>query len=126
VQAAVAHGLIQTIASEGREVVESTERLAWRAPGAWLDRLRRAVVPISTGRAAQAVEMVESLTQRELEVLRLLPSRLTLREIADELFISLNTLKFHLKVVYRKLGCGSRAEAAEVARSLASLRRLPG
>lgn len=63
------------------------------------------------------------LTERELEVLRLLPSRLTLREIADELFISINTLKFHLKVIYRKLGVASRAEAAETARALTSLRR---
>ena len=49
-------------------------------------------------------------------MLRLLPSRLTLIEIADELFISMNTLKFHLKAIYRKLGCGSRAEAAAIAR----------
>ena len=52
----------------------------------------------------------------------MLPSRLTLREIADELFISINTLKFHLKVIYRKLGCTSRAQAAELARSLTGLR----
>ena len=55
----------------------------------------------------------------------MLPSRLALREIADELFIALNTLKFHLKLVYRKLGVSSRAEAAEVARGLASPGRRP-
>ena len=63
--------------------------------------------------------LIEALTDREHDVLRLLPTRLTLREIADELFISMNTLKFHLKVIYRKLGCGSRAEAAAAARELA-------
>jgi LuxR family maltose regulon positive regulatory protein len=68
---------------------------------------------------------VEALTERELVVLRMLPSRLTLREIAEELFISINTLKFHLKVIYRKLECSSRAEAAVIARSLAGLHR-PG
>ena len=51
----------------------------------------------------------------------MLPSRLTLREIAGELFISVNTLKFHLRVIYRKLGVRSRAEAAEVARRRTSL-----
>ena len=51
----------------------------------------------------------------------MLPSRLTLREIAGELFISVNTLKFHLRVIYRKLGVGSRTEAAEVARRRTSL-----
>jgi LuxR family maltose regulon positive regulatory protein len=51
----------------------------------------------------------------------MLPSRLTFREIAAELFISVNTLKFHLRVIYRKLGVGSRAEATEVARRRAGL-----
>lgn len=122
VQTAVAHGLVQTVASEGPTVVEAVERLAWRAPVLWQDRLRRAAVPYAAAVGPRAVDLVEALTDRELEVLRLLPSRLTLREIADELFISLNTLKFHLKVIYRKLGCGSRGEAAEVARALTSLR----
>ena len=62
----------------------------------------------------------EALTDRERDVLRFLPSRLTLPEIADELFISVNTLKFHLKLIYRKLGVNSRAEAAEIARAMAS------
>ena len=55
-------------------------------------------------------------------MVRFLPSRLTLQEIANELYISMNTLKFHLKVIYRKLGVSSRAEAAEVARQLTSIR----
>ena len=59
---------------------------------------------------------IEPLTERERDVMRFLPSRLTLQEIANELYISMNTLKFHLKVIYRKLGVSSRAEAAEVAR----------
>ena len=56
-------------------------------------------------------------------MLRFLPSRLTVREIADELYISVNTLKFHLRVIYRKLGVNSRAEAAEIARAMTKLRR---
>ena len=57
------------------------------------------------------------LTDRERDVLRLLPSRLTLNEIAGELFVSVNTVKFHLRVVYRKLGVNGREAAADVARS---------
>ena len=53
----------------------------------------------------------------------MLPSRLTLREIAGQLFISLNTLKFHLRVIYQKLGVGSREEAANAARRMTTLRR---
>ena len=67
--------------------------------------------------------LVDDLTERERDVLRLLPSRLTLREIAGELYVSQNTLKFHLRVIYRKLGVNSRAEAVEAARALQLLRR---
>ena len=87
-----------------------------------MDRLRRALPGGAVGTGVPT-GFVEELTDRELEVLRMLPSRLTLREIADELFISINTLKFHLKVIYRKLDCTSRAQAAELARSLTSLRQ---
>jgi LuxR family maltose regulon positive regulatory protein len=121
VEEAAAHGLVQTVASEGRDVIEAVERLAWRVPPAWLDRLRRAGPAEGSGLRSATAMTIETLTERELQVLRLLPSRLTLREVADELFISLNTLKFHLKVIYRKLGCTSRAEAADVARGLVGL-----
>ncbi|MFL6133272.1 MAG: response regulator transcription factor, partial [Nocardioidaceae bacterium] len=65
----------------------------------------------------------EHLTDRELDVLRMLASRLTLREIAEELFISVNTLKFHLKVIYRKLGVNSREEAAQLSRRMSRIGR---
>jgi LuxR family maltose regulon positive regulatory protein len=124
VRLAAGHGIIQTLASQGRGVVEAIEKLAWQAEPAWLDRLRRAGQPENLSfRVDRAIGPVEALTERELAVLRMLPSRLTLREIADELFISINTLKFHLKVIYRKLGCSSRAEAADMARALAGLHR---
>ena len=51
------------------------------------------------------------LSDRELEVLRLLASRLTTTEIAGALFVSSNTLKSHMKSIYRKLDVSSRAAA---------------
>ena len=51
------------------------------------------------------------LSDRELEVLRLLASRLTTTEIAGALFVSANTLKSHMKSIYRKLDVKSRADA---------------
>ena len=51
------------------------------------------------------------LSDRELEVLRLLASRLTTTEIAGALFVSPNTLKSHMKSIYRKLDVSSRAAA---------------
>ncbi len=74
--------------------------------------------PGDRGPLKNPVDLVEPLTERELDVVRFLPSRLTVREIAGELYISQNTLKFHLKVIYRKLGVSSRAEASEVARRM--------
>jgi LuxR family transcriptional regulator, maltose regulon positive regulatory protein len=124
VDLASVNGLLQTVASEGPEVMRLVELVAWRVPPSWLDRLRRrATVEVGPGTVEALRGMVDQLTDREREVLRLLPSRLTLREIAAELFISMNTLKFHLKVIYRKLHCGSRAEAADVARALTQLKR---
>ncbi len=61
-------------------------------------------------------ELVEELTDRELAVLRYLPSKLSQREIASELFVSLNTVKTHCKAIYRKLGVDGRKSAVQVAR----------
>ena len=100
-------GLLQTVASEGPEVVQLVERVADRAPEEWMHRLRRAAVPMGHLDVA-AGDPVATLTGRERDVLRLLAGRLTVREIATELYVSPNTLKFHLKTIYRKLGVGSR------------------
>jgi LuxR family maltose regulon positive regulatory protein len=61
---------------------------------------------------------VESLTERERDVLRLLRSELSLREIANELYISHNTVKGYSKAIYRKLGVSSREAAIKTARDL--------
>jgi LuxR family maltose regulon positive regulatory protein len=119
VQRAVDVGQLQTVAGEGAEVVQLVERAAWRAPEGWMNRLRRAAVP--SARQLDDGGAVESLTARERDVLRLLAGRLTVREIASELYVSPNTLKFHLKTIYRKLGVGSRAEAADVARRMTTI-----
>jgi LuxR family maltose regulon positive regulatory protein len=121
---ATANGLLQTVASEGADMVELIERSAWRVPPQWLDRLRRATAERTSRSHGAWPDLVEPLTDRERDVLRFLASRLTVREIADELYLSINTLKFHLKAIYRKLGVNSRAEAAEVARRM-SLGRPP-
>lgn len=59
---------------------------------------------------------LEPLSDREIEVLNLLPSSLSSTEMADELSISVNTLRSHLKSIYSKLGAHSRYEAISRAR----------
>jgi LuxR family maltose regulon positive regulatory protein len=60
----------------------------------------------------------ERLTERELAVLAVLPAPLSQRELARSLFVSQNTMKTHLRAIYRKLGVDSRDEAVLQARSL--------
>jgi LuxR family maltose regulon positive regulatory protein len=71
-----------------------------------------------SGAPGRRVEVSEPLTERELAVLRLLPARLSNREIGRELYVSINTVKTHLQAVYRKLGVTTRAEAVIQARKL--------
>jgi LuxR family maltose regulon positive regulatory protein len=116
-------GILQTVATEGADVLDVIEQAAWRASPPWMDRLRRAAVAFRSDSRRSRGEQDFGLTDRERDVLRFLPSRLTVREIANELYVSVNTLKFHLKIIYRKLGVSSRAEAAEMARRLTDVRR---
>lgn len=59
---------------------------------------------------------LDELTPAELRVLRLLPSHLSYRQIADELIVSPNTIKTQVRSAYLKLGVSSRHEAVEVCR----------
>ncbi|MBN1249989.1 MAG: response regulator transcription factor [Anaerolineae bacterium] len=61
------------------------------------------------------------MTERELDVLRLLPTDLTTAEIADQLFISYHTARTHLKNIYSKLDAHSRHEAVSRAEDLGLL-----
>ena len=63
----------------------------------------------------------EQLTGKELEVLRLLATGLSRREIGDRLYVSINTVKSHQRAVYRKLGVDSSAAAARRAAQLGVL-----
>jgi LuxR family maltose regulon positive regulatory protein len=58
------------------------------------------------------------LTDREMEVLRLLHTELSGPEIAQELYVSVNTVKTHTKRIYDKLGTHSRYETVERAQEL--------
>jgi len=77
--------------------------------------LRRAVKAAIAARSqAEAIP----LTDREAEVLRLVVSGLTNKEIAGKLSISLNTVKTHLKTIFEKLAVTNRMEAGNRAREL--------
>jgi LuxR family transcriptional regulator, maltose regulon positive regulatory protein len=62
--------------------------------------------------------LVEPLSERELEVLRLLAGYLSNSEIAERLTVSVGTVKTHIHHIYGKLGVADRAGAIEAAREL--------
>jgi LuxR family maltose regulon positive regulatory protein len=72
------------------------------------------LMPSRATRAAYA----EGLTDRELAVLRLLATELTQREIGEALYVSFNTVKTHVKSIFRKLDVATRPDAVSRAREL--------
>ena len=72
-------------------------------------------------RPKDAAPLQEPLSESELRVLRYLPTNLPGPEIAAELFVSLSTIRTHLRNVYAKLGVHSRADAVTRARELGLL-----
>jgi LuxR family maltose regulon positive regulatory protein len=61
-------------------------------------------------------EGLEPLTDHEMHILRLLEAGYPNKQIAQELNISLNTVKYHLKNIYGKLGVINRTQAARIVR----------
>lgn len=68
-----------------------------------------------------ALGLIDPLSQRELEVLQLIAGGLTNQEIADQLYLALNTVKVHTRNIYGKLDTHHRAEAIAKARRLGLL-----
>ena len=68
----------------------------------------------------------EELSGRELDVLRLLATDRSLRDVAGELYVSLNTVKTHTRAIYRKLDATSRKDAVERATQHGLLGGSPG
>ncbi|MEV5971611.1 LuxR C-terminal-related transcriptional regulator [Streptomyces sp. NPDC051921] len=75
----------------------------------------------ATGPDVGAGPLVEALSEREREVLRLLARMMSTEDIAADLYLSVNTVKTHLKSVYRKLAVHRRNDAVRRARDLGLL-----
>jgi LuxR family maltose regulon positive regulatory protein len=65
--------------------------------------------------------MADPLTDREMEILSLLPSRSTNTELAERCYVSVNTIKTHMAHIYRKLDVANRNEAILRAREMGLL-----
>ena len=100
-----------------RELIDQARRTLEHIPDApvlraWLDE----AVPEIDLALSDSAETDWSLTTAELRVLRFLPSHLSFREIAEQLFVSPNTVKTHVRGIYRKLDVSSRGTAVDRAR----------
>ena len=93
-------------------LLAETRRLLASSPDgadAQLARLKRVERRLGSGR--RTATPAEPLTEREVEVLRLLRGSLSLREVGGQLFLSQNTIKTHTRTIYRKLGASTRRDA---------------
>ncbi len=120
-------GLLRTFLDQGPALIPLLQLAASRPEHA--DTVRRLLaafdqapaVAITRPRStviADAQPMVEALSEREMEVLRLLARGHTNQEIARMLVVSINTVKSHLKNIYGKLGARNRREAVAQARAM--------
>ena len=78
-----------------------------------------------SGPASTVSPPLEPLSGSEIRVLRYLPTNLSAREIASELYVSPNTVKTHMHHLYAKLGTHRRGEAVTRARALGLLAPSP-
>jgi LuxR family maltose regulon positive regulatory protein len=70
---------------------------------------------------AEPDALADPLSERELAVLRFLPTNLSAAEIGAELFLSVHTVKTHMRKLYAKLDVHTRAEAVQRGRALGLL-----
>ena len=123
-------GFIRAFVDEGPPMARLLHEAATR--GIAPDYTRRLLTAFPSTKPMQAdpsetqnpqSELVEPLSERELEVLQLIAEGLANRELASRLFLSLNTVKAHTRNIYGKLNVHSRTQAIARARGLGLLQR---
>jgi LuxR family maltose regulon positive regulatory protein len=102
---------------QARRLLRTHARL--QAPGTWLNPSSGAL-PRPAGNSGPAAlagpEVVQELSDREMEVLRLVADMLATAEIAATMFISVNTVRTHIRSILRKLGVSRRNQAVRKAK----------
>jgi LuxR family transcriptional regulator, maltose regulon positive regulatory protein len=105
----------QITAAESAAMPENTHQQAAHNHSAWLDTSRSELAHPDNA------TFVETLSRREIDVLRLMADGQSNQEIAQVLVVALNTVKMHVKHIYRKLGVKKRVQAVAQAQVLGLL-----
>jgi LuxR family maltose regulon positive regulatory protein len=112
-------GFIRIFVDEGPPIAELLEEILddnINIPKAYVKKLLSA---FSLSKLIKTEDdLVEHLSERELDVLRLIAAGLSNKKITETLFLSLNTVKTHIKNIYSKLNVHSRTEATVKAKEL--------
>jgi LuxR family maltose regulon positive regulatory protein len=115
-------GFLRTFLNEGTSLKPLLQRArAQNVFPEYIDRLFAGMDEPVTEIKIFYQPLIDPLTERELEVLRLLPTNLTTPEIAEEMMIGVNTVRTHIKNIYSKLNVHKRSEAANRAHKLGLL-----
>jgi LuxR family maltose regulon positive regulatory protein len=119
---AAPQGYRRAFLDEGPAILEWLPRLRPVAP-AFVDALLQAAAREASvsEREGRPSPLIEPLTEREREVLRLIAAGRSNPEIAELLYLSLNTVKWHARNLYGKLNVGNRVQAVARARELGLL-----
>ncbi len=118
IQIAIANGYFRAFLNMSSDVKTLILELAGEKPTFYMERLVIAIrIQMQMG-AGEAGSENHSLTKRELDILRRLDTGLPITQIAASLHISNNTIKTHLKNVYRKMNVESRDEAVSRGKEL--------
>jgi LuxR family transcriptional regulator, maltose regulon positive regulatory protein len=120
---AAEYGFVRSILDEGPEVLALIQS---RNSDLWPTNLSRHINKLLSHAAqkdklegrAETAELTESLTSREMQMLSLLAKGQTNKDIARHLFVSENTVKFHLKNIFQKLNVKTRTQAISAAIAL--------
>ena len=118
IELGVTEGFVSTFLREGPSVTADLRRAVWAEPSWRSSRLAIALRDQPVGHPVEGRPLVEPLSEKERQVLQFLPSHLSAIEIARQSFVSVNTLRTHIKGIYRKLGVNSRSEAVRRAEAL--------
>lgn len=115
------HGYYQYLLIQGDRFLSFLISAVAENPSPFLERLARDAGELLRNKLTSATVLPEPLTRREADILRHLASEKPIAKIASELRITRNTMKTHLRHLYRKMSATNRRDAVEKGRELLNL-----